>query len=170
MWTVAEVLSFTIYGVPVPKGSMKAFVPKGWSRAVMTNDSSRTRPWQEAVTCAALEARGDRAPIEEPVALWVRFFLPRPKSAPRRVTEPAKKPDLDKLLRSLKDGLTRAGIYRDDSQVVVVAARKEFAGGDGLFGVPRAYVEVGLASTARVELRWCAQPETRPATAGEVFG
>jgi len=71
--------------------------------------------------------------------------MPRPKSAPRRVTEHLHKPDLDKLLRLLKDGLTRAGVYRDDAQVVFTVASKDFAAGakdpDGDLGLPRVVVE-----------------------------
>jgi hypothetical protein len=35
----------------------------------------------------------------------------RPKSALRRVTEHLREPDLDKLIRCVKDGLTRAGVH-----------------------------------------------------------
>jgi len=147
-----SVLAFTVYGVPIPKGSTKAFIPKGWTRPIITNDNAKTKPWQEAVTSAALEARAGERPIEDPVVLALRFFLPRPMSAPRRVLEPAKKPDLDKLVRAVKDGLTRGGVYRDDAQVIRLEASKEFAAGpkdpDGTAGVPRVVIEVGLSADA----------------------
>lgn len=139
-------LELTVYGVPVPKGSMKAFVPRGWTRPIVTHDNAKTRPWQEAIVCAARDAMGARPPVKEPVALTLRFYLPRPASAPRRVTVPAKKPDLDKLVRCVADGLTRAGVYRDDGQVVETSATKHFAGGsadpEGTAGVPRVEVHV----------------------------
>lgn len=148
-------MKFTVYGVPIPKGSTKAFMHPGARFPVVTHDNARTKPWQEAVVAAAREALGARRPLEGPVALAVRFYLPRPKSAPRRVTEHTKKPDLDKLVRCVKDGLTRAGVYRDDAQVVVTIARKDFAGGegdpDGDRGVPRAFVAVNAG--AYVEVR-----------------
>jgi Holliday junction resolvase RusA-like endonuclease len=37
------------------------------------------------------------------------------------------RPDLDKLLRSTLDGLTDAGVWRDDSQVVSISAAKVYA-------------------------------------------
>ena len=37
-----------------------------------------------------------------------------------------KKPDLDKLVRSVKDGLTRVA-WKDDSQVIDVKAMKRYA-------------------------------------------
>ena len=139
-------LAFTVYGTPIPKGSTKAFVPKGWKRAIVTSDNPRTKPWQEAVMHAAIEAIASSPPLEGAVFLSLRFYLPRPKSAPRRVTMATKKPDLDKLVRAVKDGLTRAGVYRDDSQVVGLGARKDFAGWSwdpmGLNGIPRAEVEI----------------------------
>lgn len=149
-------LAFTVYGTPIPKGSTKAFWRPGMKHAAVTHDNERTKPWQESVVTAARETVGERAPFEGPVAVVVRFFMPRPKSAPKRVTEPTKKPDLDKLVRCVKDGLTRAGVYRDDAQVVVTIARKEFAGGctdtEGVRGIPRAWIEVGPYD--RFAMRW----------------
>lgn len=152
-------ITFTVYGVPIPKGSTKAFMRPGMRFPIVTHDNAKTKPWQESVVAAAREAMAGRAPIEEPVFLRVRFFVPKPKSAPKRVLFPAKKPDLDKLLRCVKDGLTRAGVFRDDAQVVATVAWKDFAAGFrdelGLAGVPRAVVEVEmvdslLASSARL--------------------
>jgi len=162
-------LTITVHGTPVPKGSTKAFWRPGMKHAVVTHDNARTKPWQESVVSAALDAVKGRPMIEEPVAIFVRFFMPRPKTAPKRVTEPAKKPDLDKLVRCLKDGLTRAGVYRDDSQVVCMVARKEFAGGysdpEGDRGIPRAYVEIGLFADANVAFAW---PTTEGVRAGRL--
>lgn len=160
-------LTFTAYGIPIPKGSAKGFVirPKGGGppRAVVTHDNPRTKPWQEIVVSAALDAVGT-LPLGqsatgdgEPVALDLAFFLPRPKSAPKRVVRQVKKPDLDKLVRCVKDALTRAGVYRDDAQVVRTVATKEFAGGDrdprGAAGLPRVEVRV-LGDVAEKGPHW----------------
>ena len=149
-------VTFTVYGIPVPQGSMKAFIPKGWKRAVITSDNMRTKPWKTEVTGAARDAIGRGPlvrPIEGPVAIDIEFYLPRPKAAPKRITYPGKKPDLDKLVRAILDALTNAGVWKDDSQVVAVIATKSFAGGmipmvrTGLVrdvdaGVPRAVIDV----------------------------
>ncbi len=140
-------IEFTVYGVPIPQGSTKAFIPKGWKRPIVTHDSAKTKPWRQAIVDATLERMAGRAPLEGPVELRVTFYLPRPKSAPKRVTEPAKQPDLDKLVRAVGDALTAAGVWRDDGQVVSTLARKLYAGGwrDKREGVPRAEITVGLS-------------------------
>lgn len=119
-------LHFTVYGTPIPKGSTRAFIPKGWTLPVITADNRKTKPWQEAVVSAAREALNGAAPMQGAVSLEVVCFLPRPKSLPKRIKQHIKRPDLDKLVRTIKDGLTRAGVYRDDAQVVELVARKGF--------------------------------------------
>lgn len=135
-----------VFGLPIPQGSTKAFVIPGTGRAAVTSDNKHLRSWRHDVTVAARVELGVREPLDCPVELTVMFFLPRPKSAPKRVTEPANLPDLDKLVRSIGDSLTAAGVWRDDGRVVSIAARKVFAGGHrdpmGARGVPRAVIEV----------------------------
>jgi Holliday junction resolvase RusA-like endonuclease len=139
-------LTFEVFGVPAPKGSTKAFWRPGMRHAVVTHDNARTKPWQQLVLDAARTALGSAAPMDGYVGVAVTFFLPRPASAPKRITLPGKKPDVDKLLRALLDGLTTAGVYRDDGQVTDVQCLKRFAGGmddpRGAAGVPRALVSV----------------------------
>lgn len=129
-------MRFVVYGVPAPKGSMRAFMPKGARFPVVTHDSKRTKPWQEAIVSAAHEAMTG-PPMQGPVSVVIQFLLPRPKSTPKRVGYPIKKPDLDKLVRTVLDGMTRAGIFRDDAQVVSLCVTKNFG------TVPGAQVEVG---------------------------
>jgi crossover junction endodeoxyribonuclease RusA len=141
-------LTFSVYGVPAPKGSTKAFYIAKLGRAITTADNRRSAPWQEAVVTAAREALAGALPLEGPVGVALSFYLPRPKTAPKRVTRPTKKPDLDKLERCVLDGLTRAGVWRDDAQVIAMITEKAFAGGadDPLreAGIPRADVRVYL--------------------------
>ena len=121
-------LTFTVWGVAQPKGSAKAFVPKGWTRAVVVSDNPKNKGWQQLVAEAAGRARdaAGGALLEGPVRLRVAFYLPRPTSLPKRVTAHTKKPDLDKLVRSVKDGLTRVA-WHDDAQVTQVKAIKAYA-------------------------------------------
>lgn len=134
-----------VYGTPIPQGSMKAFTPKGWKRPILTSDNAKTKPWRQAIVDAAVVMREGRS-FDAPVQLDVIFYLPRPKSTPKNIHRPAKKPDLDKLVRAVCDALTAAGVWRDDSQVVRVTAEKVFAGGveDVMreAGVPRASIMV----------------------------
>jgi Holliday junction resolvase RusA-like endonuclease len=72
-----------------------------------------------------------------PVRVEVDFYLPRPKTVKVKDRElPIVPPDLDKLCRSLLDGLSqglvtgKVGdgiIYGDDSQVTELIARKHYA-------------------------------------------
>jgi len=147
-------ITFTVYGTPIPQGSMKAFMPRGARFPVVTADNAKTRPWRQSIVEAARAALGGSAPIASDIGieLYVVFYLPRSRSAPNRVTEPATRPDVDKLLRAMMDALTAAGIWRDDAQVIMTFTRKAFAGGvhDPMAsrGVPRAEVRVREAQVA----------------------
>lgn len=117
-------VSFRVIGIAQPKGSTRAFTPKGWTRPIITSDNPKVKGWQQLV---AEQAQGVAAKLfTGAVALTVTFYLLRPKSLAKRVQEHTKKPDLDKLVRSTKDAL-KGVLYQDDSQVVYIAARKVYA-------------------------------------------
>lgn len=128
---MAQKIEFEVLGTAVPQGSKTVF----GGRAVDAN-AKRLKPWRAAVTAAARAAGG--APLEGPVRLRVHFFFERPKAhfrtgrfshllrddAPEYV---AVKPDIDKLVRALSDGITDAGtVWRDDSQVAVLVATQAY--------------------------------------------
>ena len=122
-------VSFTVYGVPAPKGSAKAFYRPGMRHPVVTHDSARTKPWEALVKAAAV----DVAPpclYDGPVVLSVVFSFARPKSLPKRIRACTKRPDLDKLVRVIADALTGL-IWHDDAQLVRIEATKEYAGPQG---------------------------------------
>ena len=122
-------LSFTVHGEPIPQGSMRAFLPKGWKRPIITAANKRTKPWRQEVAGAALSAMEkdlmDCAGKNVPLRLVVTFKLQKPKSVKKSVIEKVTKPDLDKLVRSVLDSLTGI-VWTDDSQVVEILARKQF--------------------------------------------
>jgi Holliday junction resolvase RusA-like endonuclease len=139
-------VAFYAVGVPLPQGSKSARVVKG--RAIVTEGFGEgprnRRRWRDAVAEAARKWAGENghpAPVDLPVRLRLTFYLPRPASAPRRVTQPAKKPDLSKLIRSVEDSLSGI-IYADDARVVAIEASKEFA----LERTPGVMVEVAWSS------------------------
>ncbi len=114
----------TVYGVAAPQGSKRHV---GGGR--MVESSKKLKPWRESVSAAAqgwcLRHRGF-APFDEPLALAATFYLPRPKTAPKRVLWPAKTPDADKLARGICDALTGI-IYADDARIVRLIVEKRFA-------------------------------------------
>lgn len=118
-------VTFRVIGAAQPKGSMRAFVPKGWTRPVLTSTNPRVKGWQQLVAEQAQTVAADGLFVG-PVSLGVAFQLPRPQSLPKRILHHTKKPDLDKLVRALKDAL-KGVLYTDDSQVVVIYARKVYA-------------------------------------------
>jgi crossover junction endodeoxyribonuclease RusA len=122
-------LRFVVIGVPQQKGSMRAFVPKGWTRPILTSTNAKAKPWQQQVAHAAGEAIRQMPtfrPFEGAVRLQAIFYMPRPKSIKNRMPDHLKAPDIDKLLRSAIDALSKI-VFRDDALIVEVAARKQYA-------------------------------------------
>lgn len=122
-------IAFTVYGMPVPQGSMKTFVPKNARRAIITSDNLKLKPWRQQVseTAIAVMACESVATVNRPggVEVYVDFFFDRPVSVSKKVFHKTTKPDLDKLLRGILDALTGVA-YEDDSQVVRSGQSKNF--------------------------------------------
>lgn len=134
---MSDTLKFTVEGVPIPQGSMKAFIPKNWDRPIITSDNAKLKPWRKLVSqLAGLEMRKrDYIQIGKniPVRLTLSFYFEKPKSV--KTIDKVTKPDLDKLIRSCGDSLTGI-VYEDDSQVTEIVAKK-------LYGSPsRVEIEV----------------------------
>jgi Holliday junction resolvase RusA-like endonuclease len=119
-------VAFVVRGDPAPQGSKRAFVAKG--RAIITEDSKKSAPWRDSVAAAAAEAMAGALPIDAAVEVRVTFFFARPASVkPQKRPYPSVAPDVDKLARAVLDGLTAGGVFRDDSRVVDLLARKRYA-------------------------------------------
>jgi Holliday junction resolvase RusA-like endonuclease len=122
-------LAFTVLGAAQPKGSARGFIPKGWKRPIITSDNPKNKGWQQLVAEAASHAIQQELSFrlfEAAVSLDVTFYLPRPKSIRDRDVPHLKKPDLDKLVRSVKDALSKV-VWQDDSQVTAIMAAKRYA-------------------------------------------
>jgi crossover junction endodeoxyribonuclease RusA len=118
-------ISFTVSGHAKPKGSMRAFVPKGWKRPILTNASLATKTWEQSVRLASQEFANTYT--TDPVRVRLRFSLPRPKSLSSRASRAhVKRPDLDKLIRACLDAMTGV-LWADDSQVYSLSATKCYA-------------------------------------------
>lgn len=143
-------VDFVVYGLPATKGSVRSFLNRKTGKVVSLADNRRLKGWEAAVALSA-QAAGAR-PVLDAVSVALTFLLPRPKGHLRKdgtVREsapfaPATKPDVDKLVRAVLDGLIGVG-FRDDAQVVEVRARKLYAAGaSGTTGV-----SVSLATVER---------------------
>ncbi len=124
-----ETISFFVPGIPIAKGSAKAFYNKATGRAMITQTNrEKQQPWASTIAYYAQEA--GCKPSSSPIAIILLFTMPRPKShfgtgknssilkanAPDYHTS---KPDLDKLIRCVKDALTGVA-WMDDSQVCLM--------------------------------------------------
>lgn len=137
-----------VHGVPRPQGSMTAQIvrrgPRRGQLAVYHQNEQTLMPWRASIIFA-LRRNAPRQPLAGPVGVHVVFTMPKPKSAPKkRHVWPAKKPDLDKLLRGVLDAATEAGVWVDDNQVVMATCSKHYVN-DGYAHVmpsPGAYVHI----------------------------
>ncbi len=133
-------LTWTVHGLPAPQGSARAFLHRSTHRVIVTHANHRTVPWRQEIAAALIAALsaaghdphavGPLFPRPAAVKVQATFYLPRPKSLPKRFALPASRPDLDKLVRAALDSMTGL-LFADDSQAVSIAASKAY-------GAPRA--------------------------------
>jgi Holliday junction resolvase RusA-like endonuclease len=126
-------MTLIVIGTPISKGSARAFAIPGKDgarpRAVVVSDNKK--PLTQWTTQIANEARlylsvdhGPQPAFDGPFTVGATFYFNRPKSASVKSRPvPTVKPDLDKLTRAVLDALTGI-VWRDDSQVVSIIARK----------------------------------------------
>jgi crossover junction endodeoxyribonuclease RusA len=124
---VTDTVSFFVNGKPEPQGSTRAFMVAG--KPIITSANKNLKDWRTIVQLAAM---AHAHMIEGPVEVVLRFYLPRPVSLPKKVIHNVKRPDVDKLARSILDALTGV-FFKDDSQVVALEAYKGYA--DPFIGV-----------------------------------
>lgn len=140
-------LAFTIPGLPVPKGRPRFAQVAGHVRAFTPKPTMTHENWVRACAHEAVsklpKAERMRFPLDGPLAIRVRFYLPRPPSRRKADLWPDRKPDLDNLLKALWDGLSLARVFVGDSRIVRVEAEK-------LYG--EAKTEVAIAQVAGREM------------------
>lgn len=115
-------IAFRVASIPQPKGSLRAFVANG--RPILTSTTKGLKAWEAVVRSEA--QRHITTLLEDAVAVDLRFALPRPKSLPKtRHSWPTRKPDIDKLARSVLDALTGVA-WGDDAQVTTLHCQKRY--------------------------------------------
>jgi len=123
-------LCFFVAGEPATKGSYKIFRNGGF-----VNANPRTKDWEMRVAHECQAALGSwPSCYDGAVIIECDFRLPRPKSLPKKVLHHIKKPDLDKLMRAVLDGMTGIAI-KDDSQVIWLGGGKRYADEEFPMGV-----------------------------------
>jgi len=108
-------------------------------------DPEKSRAWKQHVALFAKQHAPDK-PLDCALKMELEFILPRPKSVSvKKRPLPTVKPDLDNLVKAVKDGLTGI-IYRDDSLIVEIVARKVYD--DGPEAKPGVFVEIESVEAA----------------------
>jgi Holliday junction resolvase RusA-like endonuclease len=123
---VAEILAVRVYGVPVPQGRPRARafrLPNGGVRASVY-ERAEDKDWKRTVLAQVLPHRPP-APVDGPLVMTVTFYLPRPKSLPKRVEYPVTKPDLSNCLKAIEDALNGI-VFVDDSRLVEIRMAKRY--------------------------------------------
>lgn len=133
-------LVFEAVGRPPVQGSMRPVVSRSTGKVFLKPSSGdRLGEFRHDLAVAVRRLEGFQR-IEGAVAVSLLIHLERPKTHYRtgrnahllRDNAPARplgKPDVDKVLRAVLDGLTSAGVWRDDAQVVSEATSKVYAPG-----------------------------------------
>ena len=114
-------ITFKIIGIPVPKGRPRFTRDAGFVRAYTP---LKTRRWEKIIRGQAVSYRPEYL-WEGPIIMTLTFMMPRPKSLPKKVIYHIKKPDLDNLVKTIKDAL-QGIIYKSDSQIIITNSEKKY--------------------------------------------
>lgn len=132
----SDMISFIVPAIPVAQPRQRHRVLTAGDRTFAHNYTPAKSPvndFKATVRMAAQEAFDGAPPFDGAVELTAAFVMPRPKSKiwktramPRE--NHTSKPDVDNLLKSLKDALSGIA-WRDDAQVWRIIASKSVASG-----------------------------------------
>lgn len=125
-----DAICFTVYGQPVAKARARAFLRNGH---ISHYTPDKTVCYENLVALAASEAMQKIPPLQSPIKLTLSAFLAIPKSwrAKKQVAAATgqlphiTRPDLDNIVKAVKDGLNGVA-WQDDAQVVVCNAKKHY--------------------------------------------
>jgi Holliday junction resolvase RusA-like endonuclease len=123
-------LTFSVPGEPVAKGRARAFIRGG---KIGHHTPDKTARYENLVRLVAKQAIGAAKPLEGPISLRCTFWLSVPMSHSNKRRKAClngserhcKRPDIDNLLKSVKDGCNGV-VWVDDCQVVEVIASKRY--------------------------------------------
>lgn len=111
----------TIHGNPVAQGRPRFFRRGNYVGAY---DPGKSKTWKDSIRLQAIQ-QGAKI-IENAASMDMVFYLVRPKSLSKKIVHHVKRPDLDNLVKAVKDGLSGV-CYKDDSQIVAHTAKKMYA-------------------------------------------
>jgi Holliday junction resolvase RusA-like endonuclease len=120
--TIDEPLTISVPGHPQGKGRARAFL-RGSHIGHYTPEKTRT--YEGIIRTFAVQEMRGRVPYEGPVRLHLTAFFAVPSTwskikTARALTQdihPAKKPDLDNIVKAVSDALNGV-VFKDDAQIV----------------------------------------------------
>ncbi|MBL8824873.1 MAG: RusA family crossover junction endodeoxyribonuclease [Planctomycetia bacterium] len=129
-------ISFIVYTVPVAMPRQRNRIMYIGGKPISQNYTPGKHPVNAFKSAVQLSARVayDGPPLEGPVYLQATFVLPRPQKYCRKKDDPGRlwciaKPDMDNLVKALKDALSKL-VFKDDSQVCRTMQGKFYAARD----------------------------------------
>lgn len=130
------ICEFTVPGQPVSKGRPRFGTIQGRAR-VFTDRKTEN---YEGLVCMAARPHAPAVPSDAPLSVDILAVFKRPKRLLERYAKTGElkhadegamlhpgKPDLDNIVKAVLDGMNRAGIWLDDSQVACICASKFYA-------------------------------------------
>ncbi|OAQ21016.1 RusA family crossover junction endodeoxyribonuclease [Thermosulfurimonas dismutans] len=146
-------LAVFVRGVPRPQGRPR--IVRFANGKAGLKDPEASRDWKNYVRMCVAERVAE--PLSGPVALELWFYLPVPKSFSRKKRLaalsgeilPAKKPDLDNLVKAVLDAILGVAVL-DDRQIVELRAGKLYG---AVPGVEIVVKEPGESSSKSLERR-----------------
>lgn len=123
-----------VAGVPRPQGSMTLARDPRTGRE-FAKYSGPTAQWRQTLY-VALNHWWSGPTMGGPMSATFLFLMPRPKAhysarggvKPTAPTWHTSQFDIDKMCRAVNDGLTDAGVWADDGQLVDMRAKKQYVG------------------------------------------
>ena len=126
---MSEPVTVTLAGAPQGKGRARSYLRGGRIRHYTPEP---TRSYEGMIRTAAMDALGDRRPIDAPVAFELTAVFPVPASWSGRKRQRALdgeikpgKPDLDNIAKAWSDACNGV-VYRDDSLICNMALAKRY--------------------------------------------
>jgi Holliday junction resolvase RusA-like endonuclease len=129
MGPLIKVLAFEVPGPPVAKGRARSVIRNG---RIGHYTPEKTERYENLVCMAAKLAMQGRSPVTNAVTLRVDAYMPIPASWSKKKRDRARsiehitRPDLDNIIKAIKDGCNQV-VWRDDSQVTAIEARKFYS-------------------------------------------
>jgi Holliday junction resolvase RusA-like endonuclease len=117
----------TLPGNPIPMARSRTYRVKG--KSITYNPQKKEKTFAQLVAKSQVHSL-----MEGPIKMYIRFFMPIPKSTSKKTQEKMKseivfhcsKPDIDNLIKFVLDVLNNIG-YKDDSQIVSLTTEKFYS-------------------------------------------